>query len=88
MELILSGKTITACEALKMNIVDYIAPKKEGLRFAIDLLNKITANKPLHVIHAITKALNNSKFLRPDDAMEEESKLFCQLALKVAQENR
>ena len=88
MELILSGKTITACEALEMSIVDYIAPKKKGLKFAIDLLKKITADKPLHVIHAITQSLNNSKFLLPDDAMEEESKLFCQLALKVAQENR
>ncbi|MBN2535320.1 MAG: enoyl-CoA hydratase/isomerase family protein [Spirochaetales bacterium] len=79
LEIILSGEIIDPLKALAYGIVDYVKPKKEADDFALELLKKLTANRPLHVINAITKSINNYFLLDRDSALKEEAKLFCQL---------
>jgi enoyl-CoA hydratase len=85
-EIILSGEPVNAQKALELGIVDYVVPKNKALEYSINLLKKMTDNKPSHVIHAIITSLNNSRYLPPEQAMEEEARLFCQLALKAVEQ--
>ncbi|MCK5230783.1 MAG: enoyl-CoA hydratase/isomerase family protein [Desulfobulbaceae bacterium] len=87
LELILSGEAVTAVKALEIKLVDYVVPKKQVFDFSIDLLRTMTANKPLRVIHAIVTSINNTKYLAEEEAMEAEAKMFCQLALQVAEKH-
>ncbi|MBU1343557.1 MAG: enoyl-CoA hydratase/isomerase family protein [Proteobacteria bacterium] len=82
LEMILSGNTVNAKEALKIGLVDYIAPKNELSDFTLGYITKITQNKPLHVVKSIIQSLNNGYSLNRQDAFIHEAKMFCRLANK------
>jgi enoyl-CoA hydratase/carnithine racemase len=78
--MIMAGDTINASDAKKIGLIDYIAPKDGALDFSQNLMNKMIKDRPLHVINAIMRALNNSDKLPPDLSGKEETRLFCELA--------
>jgi enoyl-CoA hydratase/carnithine racemase len=82
-ELILSGETISAENALEIGLVDYVLPKKGLHEFVIKLLKKMTDNRPLYVINAIMTSINNSEKMAANEAMLREAELFCSLAVRA-----
>lgn len=81
-ELVLTGKTINAQEALQLSLIDYVVPAKEVVAFSIDLLKTLTADRPLPVIHSVMKSLWNARRLPFPVATEEETKMVSQLVLE------
>lgn len=86
-EIILTGEPVNAQKALEMGLADYVLSTKELCPFAIDFLNKMTAGRDIDVIHSVMKSINNSQTLPFEKALEEETKLFCSLAVKNLQDN-
>ena len=80
-EMILPGDLIDAEKAFEIKLVDYIIHEKDVVGYSTDLLKKITKDRPVRVIHSIIKSINNAKLLSFDKAMQEETKMFCKLAL-------
>lgn len=78
---IMAGDMINAGEALAMDLVDYVVPKSKLLDFTYTMMQKMTQDRPLPVIHAVMEALRNAKTLPINEAMQEETRLFCELAL-------
>lgn len=83
-KMILTGDITDAETALKIHFVDYISDDKEIASFALKLIKKMTDHRLLEVIQAIMTSLNNSRKLSFDEALAEETKLFCKLAVAEA----
>ena len=86
MEMIMTGRTMHADEALSFGVVDFIAPTKEVFGVAMNLLEKYTANTPVRVIHSVMKAINNSRKLPRDVASKKETELVADLVLEMIKE--
>jgi len=84
LQLVLSGNTIDAARALELGLVDYVVPPKTVFDFSLDLLRRLTADRPVEVIRNVVRSLGNARRLPARRAMEEETKMFCTLALKEA----
>ncbi len=84
-EMILTSKMINAQEALKMGFVDRVVPGKEVFSFSMNFLKTMTQDRPLHVIHAVMEAINDSRRLKTEEAIEKASKTFCRLAAEIVQ---
>jgi len=84
LKLILGGDMISAEEALALKLVDYVVPGTDLLDFAFRFLLKITRERPLKVIQSVMQILKNSRLLPREEAMKEETRLFCELALEEA----
>jgi len=84
LKMILSGDMINAEDALEMKLIDYIVPKDKLHDFAFNFLLKMTKDRRLEVIHAVMEVLRNERKLSVEDAMENETRLFCELALAEA----
>jgi enoyl-CoA hydratase len=87
-KMILGGDVVNAMDASKMGFIDYIAPKDQAFGFAWTLMQKMTHDRPVKVIRSIMKALKNASELSLDDAMREETRLFCSLALDEARRRK
>ncbi|MBP7735848.1 MAG: enoyl-CoA hydratase/isomerase family protein [Spirochaetes bacterium] len=83
MEMILGGDIVNASRAKEIGLVDHVTPPKEALQFSLSLMKKMVAQRPVEVIRSIVRALNNSRTMTAQQAMEEETKMFCRLAVKV-----
>jgi enoyl-CoA hydratase len=79
-KMILGGDMVNAADAKEIGLIDYIAPKDQAFEFAWTLMQKMTHNRPVKVIRAIMKTLRNASILSPEEAMKEETILFCSLA--------
>jgi len=84
LKMILSGDMINAEDALEMKLIDYIVPKNKLHDFAFNFLLKMTKDRRLEVIHAVMEVLRNERKLPVEDAMRNETRLFCELALAEA----
>ncbi len=84
LKMMLSGDLINAGEALETGLVDRILPKEELLPHCLALMAKMTSDRPHEVIHAVMQALRNALNLPKEEAMAEETRLFCILARKEA----
>jgi enoyl-CoA hydratase/carnithine racemase len=82
--MILGGDMVNAVDGKKLGLIDYIAPKDEAFEFAFNIMQKMTRARPVKVIRSIMKSLKNSRLLKQDEAMAEETKLFCGLAIDEA----
>lgn len=82
--LILSGEIIGAEEALLIGLIDEIRPRQELFDQAFQLLKRMTAGISLPVIQAVMQTLQRAETLRPEEAIREETALFCKLALAEA----
>lgn len=86
-EIILTGEIVNSQKALDFKLVDFVLPGKEFLDFTIDMLRKITSDRDIDVIHSVMKSIHNALSLPFDEALEEETKLFCALAAKSMTDN-
>jgi enoyl-CoA hydratase/carnithine racemase len=87
-KMILAGDTVIAAEAKAMGIIDHIAPKDQSFEYAWTLMQKMTKDRPVKVIRAIMTALKNASVLSRDEAMIEETRLFCSLAKDEAERRK
>jgi len=79
-DIILTGDTINSDKAMKMGLADFCVPAKSTFDYALDMVERITKDKPLKVINNIMQALKNSYVMSRDEALKEETRLFCKLA--------
>jgi enoyl-CoA hydratase/carnithine racemase len=87
LELVLEGDMINAEKALELQIVDTLVKKNEARECAIDLAKKITDNRPLKVIQAVMKSVNNSKLMSTDERIKNDTAMFIELALESMNKN-
>lgn len=81
LEMILSGEIISAEKALELNLVDHIVDTKDVFSFSFNLIKKLTDNRDLKVINYVIRSMNNYKKMPIEDAMNEELKMFTELAV-------
>ena len=86
-KMILSGDISDAETALKIHLVDHISDDKDIASFALKLIKKMTDHRLLEVIQSIMLSLNNSRKLSYEQALNEETRLFCKLAIAEAKRN-
>ena len=84
MQMILGGDMINAEEALELGIVDQVVSKDDLLTHSFGLLYKMTHDRPVPVIRSVMQALRNAETLPAEDAIREETRLFCELAMTEA----
>jgi enoyl-CoA hydratase/carnithine racemase len=85
-EMILTGQIMNSQKALEWKLADHIVPKKELQEYSINFLTRLTVDRNIDVIHSVMKSIHNSFTLPFEKALEEETKLFCSLAIKSMQE--
>ncbi len=83
-EMILSNRIVNAEDAIKEGLADYCCSPKQTFDFALNLAKKMTDGRSHEVINSIMTAIKNAYVLSPQQAMEEETKLFCQLAKNMS----
>ncbi len=76
---ILSSEMLSGEKALELGLVQYLVPRKEVFSKAIQLLNSIVDGKETYVINTIMKAVVNGQRMDSTHALEEESRMFCDL---------
>jgi enoyl-CoA hydratase len=79
-EMLLSNRLLSGEEAVREGLADYVCPNRQTLQFATGLAEKMTSGRPLKVINNVMIAVKNAYELPYEQALEEETKLFCQLA--------
>jgi enoyl-CoA hydratase/carnithine racemase len=82
-EIILSGDIVNAQKALGYKLVDYVVPNSELEAFSLKYIEKMTSDREIDVIRSVMKSIHNAQTLPFEKALEEETKLFCSLALKT-----
>jgi enoyl-CoA hydratase len=87
-EIILGGETVNDGKAMEIGLVDYMVPSKEVINFATDFLKRITYDRDIHVIKSIMKSIHNSLNMSFEQALIEETKLFCGLAIRSLQDQK
>ncbi|MEI7895972.1 MAG: enoyl-CoA hydratase/isomerase family protein [bacterium] len=87
-KMILGGDMLSASEAMKLGFIDFIAPKDQAFEYSMTLMEKMTGDRPVSVIKSIMKALKNASELPQDEAMREETRMFCQLARYEAERRK
>lgn len=80
---ILGGDMINAAQALELGMVDYLAPDDGALGFSLELMRKMTNDRPRHVITSIMRALHAATCEPLEAAMETETMLFCELVRRT-----
>ena len=81
--LLMSGETFDAERALQLHIVDQLT-SENVLDYALQYINNLVGSKPRSVITSIMHAIHNSKKLPLQEALKEETRMFCELALTEA----
>ncbi len=79
-ELVLSGETINANTAHRIHLVDYLVPSKKAFEFSIELLKRITNDRPLTIINSVMQSINNIRTMTYEEALYENARLFFELA--------
>lgn len=87
MKMILGGDMINAEEAFIMKLVDTVVKDEDPLSYALHFLKRITDGRPLKIINYVMRSLKNAKRLPPEEAMHEETRMFCELA-RIESERR
>jgi enoyl-CoA hydratase/carnithine racemase len=87
-EIILTGDIVNAQKALELRLADYVVPSKELNAFSIGFLERLTSDRDTDVINSVMKSIHNSQTLPFEKALEEETKLFCALAVKTMQDKQ
>jgi enoyl-CoA hydratase len=83
-DMLLTGKTIDAQEALRLKLVDYVVPANEVYDYSLELLKRLTGDKPLGLINAVVNSFVNARKYSEDEAVEKVSSIFCQLAIDIS----
>ena len=83
LQILLSGGIISAEKALEIRLADHLVPSRQVCNFSLSLMKKMVDNRPIEVIRSVVRALNNSRRMSAREAMEEETRMFCELAVKI-----
>lgn len=81
--LLMSGDIFDAEKALKYKIIHQLT-NNNVLDYATDYINKLVESKPKKVITSIMQAINNAHKLPLHEAIHQETRLFCELAIEEA----
>jgi len=81
LQMALGGDVMDAGKALEIKLVDAIIETEEVENYAIKMMKKMVEDRSPEVIHAIMQAIRNSEKMTMEEAIAEETKLFCKLAL-------
>jgi enoyl-CoA hydratase len=81
--LILSGRMIGAAEALQIGLIDFVSPAKKIEEEAMRFLESLTASHPPKLIRAVMRSIHNGRRMPMEEALAEETRLFCELARDV-----
>lgn len=81
--MMLGGDTVDAQNALAKGIVDRVEAG-DPLDAAMELMRKMTEDKPKKVITYIMRAIHNARKMSYTDALSAETALFCELAVDEA----
>jgi enoyl-CoA hydratase/carnithine racemase len=79
-ELVLSGRSMGAEEALERGIVDGLAPHNEVLKEAFARIAAMTNGRPTSLIRAVMESIHNGYRLPREDALRRETELFLHAA--------
>ncbi|MCJ7601697.1 MAG: enoyl-CoA hydratase/isomerase family protein [Desulfobulbaceae bacterium] len=82
-DLLLSGRMIGAEEALQIGLVDYICSGKKIEEEAVRYLESLTSRHPPKLIRAVMQSIHNGRRMPIEEALAEETRLFCELAQDV-----
>jgi len=80
MTFVLSGDMINAEVASAMKLVDQVIPDDDLMKHSKALLKKMVDDRNLKVINYVMKALHNSRTMTLEEAIKEETRMFCELA--------
>lgn len=80
-QMLLTGDVIDAARALEIGLVDHMASPRGALDFSTALMKKMVDGKPRAAVTSIVRAINNARTLDARAAMEEETQMFCRLAV-------
>ena len=81
-EIMLSGDVVNAQKALETGLVDYVVPDRDLRIYTLDYLERLTRDRDVDVIRSIMKSIHNAMHLDTDRALEEETRMFCALAVR------
>lgn len=81
-KMILSGNIFNSEKALEWGLVDKIVPSSELLQNSLDFINKMTSDREIDVIRSVMRSIHNSFRMERERALEEETKMFCALAVR------
>jgi len=87
-EIILTGDIVNAQKAQELRLADHVVPSKELNAFSMSFLERMTSDREIDVINSVMKSIHNSQTLSFEKALEEETKLFCALAIKSMQDKQ
>jgi enoyl-CoA hydratase len=87
-KMILGGDMVNATDAKALGFIDHVAPKDQAFDYSWAMMLKMTHDRPVRVIKSIMQALKNTTGLPPDEAMKEETRLFCSLAQDEARRRK
>ncbi|BEL08337.1 crotonase/enoyl-CoA hydratase family protein [Actinoplanes sichuanensis] len=73
-ELLLTGRHITAAEALDMGLIGHVVPDGQALTKALEIAGTIAANGPL-AVQAILRTIRETEGLAENDAFAVESRI-------------
>lgn len=78
LQLLLTGKTLSAQEALRIGLADMVVPHEEVTKAALQLATEITKNAPLS-IRFIKRLVNHGAEMPLKEGINYEAELFCTL---------
>ena len=87
MKMILGGDMINAEEAFQLKLADTIVKNEDPFSYSLNFLKRITEGRQLKIINNVMQALQNAKRLPVEEAMREETRMFCNLA-RIESERR
>ena len=78
----LGGNIFDAPEALRSGVGDLISPDAKVYDYTLEYMHRLVDNRPKIVVTSIVGALNNAARMKSEEALAEETKLFCRLATR------
>jgi enoyl-CoA hydratase len=79
-DLVLSSRMIGAEEAREIGLVDFVGSAKAMVHEALRFLDSLTAGLPPQLIRSVMRSIHNGRRLPLEEALIEETRLFCELA--------
>lgn len=79
-ELLLTGRHITATEALEMGLIGHVVPDGQALEKALEIAEVVAANGPL-AVQAILRSIHETEGLHENDAFKIDTKIGIEVFL-------
>ncbi len=80
LNMLLCGDILAADAAYKLGLIDFLSDAKNSFDDALIMAKKMTEDKPVKTINNIVTAIKNAYVFDKSEALQEETRLFCELA--------